>query len=227
MSLLKSDALLFLGARNDKGLAISPDLKDQGIDLLRKSPGDVTWEVIPDVIQARYPFYRGTLPLFIKAFTSNKRVPLTSQGYSCDYVAPILPLPLPNLIMSWTIPCPEEVATDLRTRFGGRDVQAQGKAALSLPVPDVDTLRTLIGYKPNTICPTIEDHLNVAGFRTLLAILRIMSAFLQIHRYPAFEDNDHRSRFEDLFKEKKQKEVVVAESTSDSPMDEATKDVII
>jgi hypothetical protein len=200
MSLLKSEALLFLGARNERGLAISPDLKALGIDLLRKSPGDVTWEAIPDMIQPRFPFYVGTLPLYIKAFTSDKRVPLTSQGYACDYIEPIIPLAMPNLIMSWTIPCPEEVAIDLRTKFGARDVTAQGKAALSLPVPDVGTLRRLLGYKPNMVCPTIEDHLNGSGFRALLAMLRIFSAFLQIHRYPAFEDNDHLSRFEEIIK---------------------------
>jgi hypothetical protein len=201
MSLLKSEALLFLGARNDKGLAISPDLKAQGIDLLRKSPGDVTWEAIPDQIQPRFPFYIGTLPLFIKAYTSQKTVPLTSQGYACDYVEPLIPFALPNLIMSWTTVCPEEVLTDLRSKYGAKDVTAQGKAALSLPVPNIRTLRTLIGYKPNTICPTIEDHLNASGFRALLGMLRIMSAFLQIHRYPAFEDNEHATTFEEVMQE--------------------------
>lgn len=216
MSLLKSDALLFLGARNERGLAISPDLKAQGIDLLRKSPGDVTWEAIPDQIQPRFPFYVGTLPLFIKAFTSNKKVPLTSQGYACDYVEPIIPFPLPNLIMSWTTICPEEVLAELRSKYGAKDVTAQGKAALSLPVSDISGLRALIGYKPNTICPTIEDHLNVSGFRSLMGMLRIMSAFLQIHRYPAFEDNEHVSKFEEIMKEQQ----IVPMMKSDEEMDD-------
>jgi hypothetical protein len=220
MSLLKSEALLFLGARNDKGLAISPDLKAQGIDLLRKSPGDVTWEAIPDQIQPRFPFYIGTLPLFIKAFTSGKRVPLTSQGYGCDYIEPIIPFALPNLIMSWTIPCPEEVLTELRSKYGAKDVTAQGKAALSLPVPDITTLRALIGYKPNTICPTIEDHLNASGFRSLMGMLRIMSAFLQIHRYPAFEDNEHATKFEEIMEEQQ----IVEKSEEDHEMSDKEHD---
>jgi hypothetical protein len=196
MSLSNNVAILLLGAPNRKGLAVAPALADKGVDLLRKAPSEVNIVAIPDMIQPRFALYRGTLPHhMLSYYKGGTKVSLATQGALCEYQGDTLPLPLPNLIMSWTVAVPEEVVDEIKAKWNGMPSVAKGKASLEVKITRISDLPLLVQYKPNPVAPCVENAINVAAFRQLVGVIRIFSLFLKLHQYPAFADLEHLSNF--------------------------------
>jgi len=195
MSLQNNKAVLLLGAPNDKGLTVSPDLADLKIDLIRRIPSEANFLAIPDKVQPKYPLYKGVLPHFLLSFVKGKRVSLGTQGCASAYIGPVLPFPLPDLAISWTTAIADEVVDELRVKWNALTGTAKGKPCLLIPIKEMASLPQLAVYKPNPVAPTVEDAINLSSYRYLNVVLRIFSSFLKMHSYPAWSDLEHYGEF--------------------------------
>lgn len=193
MSLQNNNAIILFGATNSKNLTVSPDLGNIGIQLLRASPTELKLIGIPDHNQPNYGFYKSNLSVYLKSYVENTAVDATLSGYPTKIpLGRCLPLIPPKLIMGWRAPVAEEVKQDIMTKHGGVPVMSTGgKPGLEVQKETLLEYAGLQEYRPDPIFPTIENSFNFNCFIPMLLSIRLISALLLLHHYPAWEDVDH------------------------------------
>jgi hypothetical protein len=190
-----SDVIIHLGARPESGQTVSEELKDQGINLLRLQPSQVNWHGTPVVHQPNFTLYRGSLPLFIESAICGKPIlPSWDPYQELAYTGDVLPIPTPSLTVSWPFPIADEVRAGLR-QVGFKDTVLRGKPGMIHNNPSKSVVIAAKDTKASEVSPAPENCMNIKSFRFLVVITRILAAFLHLHQYPAFIDEDHVEEF--------------------------------
>lgn len=195
------EAHVVFGVTPSETQVVSKEVKALGYNLLRQSSSAVSWIGTPTTIQANYALYTSYISAFICAASSNtfcnlsgdifRQLPYTGDG---PYVT------WPTVVVNWSKALPEEVADDLRKK-GFRDMMIRGKPCMVIERPTRTQIQQAMSTKCSQTAPCVQDTINIVAFKTLRLLQRILGAFIKTNQYPAFQDEDHESEYQKLFKE--------------------------
>lgn len=180
-----SQALVYFGIPPSGGHAVSSDLSARGINLLRMAPSAMRIATFPHFIQPHYQIYLQNLPVYL-----NARITETASRLGNPYTG-LNHQTLPGfyrdipIVWGYNTKISSDRLDQLKNDFGAQELTIKGKPALQA-VLTLPKLRTLMTSDPITVVASSNANMNIASFRSYLAILRIADLFLRVHQYPAF-----------------------------------------
>lgn len=191
-----SSSTVFFGVQPSEGQAVAPSLSAKGISLLKIEPSKVIVQGGPTTIQPGFAVYRSFLPAFIRAALQGG-VLRTNDAYNpipFKLITKDIPLNYPDLVVSWKVPVGEEVRAQMRAA-GFNDTVVRGKPAMIVRYPTANHIRVALDHSCVTTSPAPENAVNVRDLRKCGLIKNIIKAFIAVHQYPAFTDEEHEGEF--------------------------------
>lgn len=193
------ESVVYFGATPNEKQVVAKEIKDLGIDLLRKDTSSVSWEGKPTTLQANYGLYVHNISRFLVAANEGEMCVLKGDAFKgLYYDGDLFHLPYPTLVINWGFALAEEVAESLRSQ-GFRDMQVRGKPCMVHENPSVEVMKKARETKCLLTSPCVQDQMNITSFRSLMLMQKILSAFFKLHQYPAFVDSEHESSYRELF----------------------------
>lgn len=182
--------------------------------MLKASPCNVPLRGLYQIEQPGYIQYAAHLPAFLYATDTQKKVPVTREGYPI-MLPPVqmIPLLVPSITISFkgkTIP--DQIAH----MTGWREVNAKGKGQHTYLLNYTPGLLSRIrasDFESGTF--PIANTVAAEDLPSLITILRILSSFLRVHKYPAFENIDDLLFDLDLRHEKRSADVAATDYDSE------------
>jgi hypothetical protein len=198
MALQSNKAIILFGAPVTKDQAVSQNLQDLGINLLRLRISDVQLRSHPTVVQPRYGIYVSNLPAYIEAMTFGREVngmqpfyPITPPEDSS-----LLPFTWPDVAFDFTTKVEESLVTELEHALGQQSFKTvvkerRGNSYIA-KIASWDQFK-LLSSTPNinAITPAFTGTTNINGYKAFRAYQRLFQRLLSLHSYPAFVDADH------------------------------------
>lgn len=181
---------LLLGAPSKKASSIAPELSARGINLLRLTPSTIRFTSMPTKHQPAFLQYLAVLPAYMEACQRNM---LTDTRDPCHPVSfpfkDSLPIVMPNLVVS-----PKKDQDSLHQtllELGGSVQIINNKKVYQFEHPSKESIVTILKMKADEKAQASDGFMNIAAFNSYRLVMRILSEFLQVHRYPAYIDQDH------------------------------------
>jgi len=181
---------IFFGFPNSGDITkLSPALQYRGINLLKAAPCQIQLKGLYKVNQPGYADYASNLPAFLYAFNLKKRVPLSREGYPITTsIANLVPISIPAVTVS----------------FKGSKIPArilEFTTVKEIASKDKNTNTYVVEYKTGLVSALkssgceqgqfpIGNTVSSDDLGATITILRILSAFLHVHKYPAFKTLD-------------------------------------
>lgn len=187
---------VYFGAQPSEGQIVSETVRARGIELLKIEPSKVIVTGGPTTIQPGYSVYKSHLPQFLEAAATSNPTRSTSSYPGIPDINPDTRLPInyPDLIVSWRVPVGEEVREQMK-EYGFRDTVVRGKPAMIARRPTGELVEKALNHNVLTTSPTNENSVNIFSLRKCVLLKNIAEAFISVHQYPAFIDQDHESEF--------------------------------
>lgn len=189
-----SNIVVYFGAQPSEGQTVSESLRAKGILLTKIETSKVVFHGGPTTVQPGFAVYKAYLPMFIRMAHGEKIVDFTDPFGTIPFEDKQIPLPFPDLVISWKYPVDDAVRAQLR-ELGFRDDVVKGRPALRYANPSVEIVKAALDRKANISAPTNEQAVNIFALRRCSTLRNIVSRFLDTHQYPAFIDEDHESEF--------------------------------
>jgi hypothetical protein len=168
---------------------LSPALQARGINMLKAPPCNVPLRGLYQVEQPGYIQYSAHLPAFLYANDTNKRTPVTREGYPVMISAEnIIPLAIPLISVSFKN---RGIPESISNFTGFKEVTSKNKNQHTFLVnykPGLYGRLRNSGFEQNTF--PLANSVSADDLPSLITILRILSSFLRVHKYPAFDDMD-------------------------------------
>jgi len=147
--------------------------------------------------QTAYKNYVASIAHFIAATILNKRVALSVPFVVVSYSGDLLPLSRPEVVCQFAGAI---VAADLdkMKSIGYNETKVKGKNVLvftNVSQEEMSFLNSLRGLQAD--CPSLMNAVNMTGQRIFSFTLRLISALLSTHYYPAFIDPAHAALVKD------------------------------
>jgi len=200
MALQLQSGLVLLGATNRSGRTISESLNDLHIDLIRLAPKNVNVRLALMINQARYSVYIRNLPAFMVALEGTELVsaleiyhPITVPDDQ------LIPFHLPDLIISCSSKLSDDLKEELEREIGQtsiREIVKDKKVLNIIKIAQYSNLRVVSSKGPAKTTPAFTETANIASYKWFLVAHKIASRFLSLHRYPAFQDEEHLKQYE-------------------------------
>lgn len=157
----------------------------------------------PEYPQIAYQNYKNLIAAFMKATVENKTIPCTKKGYKFAMkVNQCLSFPPPPLVFTFESKLSAAkndalLALGCTTFLQGKEVYYQ------LRDYELGLVDTIVKHdpKPNFRTRVLMGSTNLAGIRSFFTCLRIVTAFLCTHSYPAFDgkvEGDIGGRYDSL-----------------------------
>lgn len=148
---------------------------------------------VPGGTQLAYDGYIRNLPAFLHATAIGSKVTCSHNWFKAKLpTALIIPLPLPTLMVSSPVPLKsEEKEEAFKTSLHHSVETARGPLgkAYIIRSPYFTLLKEIAG-KVHHQTPSLPDATSFFGMTSYITTLRILSLFLAVHTYPAYQTED-------------------------------------
>jgi hypothetical protein len=188
-------ATIYFGAPVRENQSAHKEATDQGLNLLRAAPSEVTATVFKTYVQPGHTIFANNLASFIflsqnpKSSLSSRNPiyhPLTSKTTCPTKQNPVIVFSFQQSMNSDQI---AEVAMEtgsLESRAGKNKLVFRHQIGDQAKLKKIGELRP----KPSYVTPTGTTELNLAGYRVYLFLHRLFDAFMRCNQYPGFKTND-------------------------------------
>jgi hypothetical protein len=189
---------IFFGFPNSGDITkLSPALQYRKINLLKAAPSQIQLKGLHKIDQPGYNEYINNLPAFLYAYNTNRNIPLSREGYPITTQASdMIHLPVPNITVSYK---GSKIPPSILAMTTVQEIPSKDKNTNTYLVTYKAGLATLLlpsGFEKGQF--PIGNSISAEDLVATITILRILSAFLRVHKYPAFKNlQDFEMEFAD------------------------------
>lgn len=169
---------------------LSPALQALELNFLKAEPGKIALRGLHRIAQDGYGEYASNLAAFMFATERQQNVSLRREGYPVLTNAnDVIPFVIPNIYVQYK--GTKDVPENLKRATNVKSISVKDKTIKAYLIEYKAGIFGLIqqsGYETNAF--PIANTIAADDLGTLITILRIISAFLRTHKYPAFPTNN-------------------------------------
>lgn len=185
-----NESVIYYGFSPAQSQIVSESLHQKGIELVKCAPCDYRMNVYTLMAQPLYTAYCENLPAYVLATLTNTRVKLTQSWYPLPQVKEILPVPYPNVSILFKKKLSSEDNTALAP-FVFSEVSLHNKDIHTFESPTSDCIATAVKIPCDRTCQVPYGSVNIESLNSYIKSVKIISAILSTHSYPAFMDFSH------------------------------------
>lgn len=158
---------------------------------MKAAPEDIHILSVPQHIQPGYNQYCSTLPAFMKATIKKTPQSFDADTFNCEVPDNILlPIPFPNLCVDYDR-TPSAETLQILSAIGYSQRSFGKRMTYVVNAKSIDDVRKINKTNPQQTSPTVFQAVNLQALKMLLFVVKVLSAFLVTHCYPAFQDENH------------------------------------
>lgn len=160
------------------------------VNLLRTTPRFVNPIVTVVNTQPAYITYKGLLPAYMSAGITQQRTSVHAPGYSIkDYAGPLIPLVMPSIAVSFSGAVPSELMDKMKS-VGVLETTIQKAKIFIIKDCPSGLTKELKNNGGIETCPSPQQTVNISSIPEITFLRKLISLFLSVHTYPAFDNLD-------------------------------------
>lgn len=181
---------IILGLEPDSKQTISPELAARGMNRIRCTLSELRAWAVPTAVQVAFKTYTGLLPAYIHACIDRVNADVREPCHPISLkLKDSIPFPYPPICVTPTSGG-NEVDQKLLDLGGVLNIIRKEKV-FEFKSPNADFFKAIGKMKLSATSQAVDNTINLSALDTFKLTNRIMSAFLILHRYPAYRDSDH------------------------------------